>query len=103
MPSKPTSRFIEATLNICRRLVKETVAHFEEQESGRGQSQYARALYHQALVYAASGKEKLRKRSVAAARQALEEVCEECSLPIPQTEKELEKSDFEAILELGFV
>ncbi|KAH7072576.1 hypothetical protein FB567DRAFT_538406 [Paraphoma chrysanthemicola] len=96
-------RISDNDLKEAQRLVKETVAHFEEQESQRGQSQYARALYHQASIYAADGKGKLKKRSMAVARQALDDVCEEFGLLAPPAEKGLEMADFEGILELGFV
>lgn len=73
------------------------------QESREGQCQYARALYYQALVYGAEGKERLKKRSTAAARQALEDVCEEYRLLAPPLDRELEKIDFEKVLEFRLI
>ncbi|KAF7681063.1 hypothetical protein GT037_000039 [Alternaria burnsii] len=84
-------------------LIKEVTTHFEEQDSKQGQAQYARALYHQAVLYKGENKEKFRKRSMAAARQALEELCEEHDLDMPATNRELERDDFETVIELGFL
>jgi hypothetical protein len=84
-------------------LIKEVIAHFEEQDSKQGQAQYARALYHQALVYKEESKEKFRKRSMAAARQALEELLEERDLAMPASDRELERDDFETVIELGLL
>ncbi|CAN9079432.1 unnamed protein product [Alternaria sp. RS040] len=84
-------------------LIKEVITHFEEQDSKQGQAQYARALYHQAVLYKGENKEKFRKRSMAAARQALEELCEEHDLDMPATNRELERDDFETVIELGFL
>jgi hypothetical protein len=79
------------------------IAHFGEQDSKHGQAQYARALYHQALMYKEENKEKFRKRSIAAARQALEELCEEHDLAMPASDRELERDDFECVMELRFL
>ncbi|KAH8642595.1 hypothetical protein IG631_00058 [Alternaria alternata] len=84
-------------------LIKEVITHFEEQDSKQGQAQYARALYHQAVLYKGENKEKFRKRSMAAARQALKELCEEHDLDMPATDRELERDDFETVIELGFL
>ncbi|KAB2102796.1 hypothetical protein AG0111_0g8686 [Alternaria gaisen] len=84
-------------------LIKEVITHFEEQDSKQGQAQYARALYHQAVLYKGENKEKFRKRSMAAARQALEDLCEEHDLDVPATNRELERDDFETVIELGFL
>lgn len=79
------------------------ITHFEEQDSKHGQAQYARALYCQSLMYKEESKEKFRKRSIAAARQALEELCEEHDLDVPKVDRELERDDFETVIELKFL
>jgi hypothetical protein len=84
-------------------LVKEVISHFEEQDSKQGRAQYARALYHQALLYREESKEMLRKRKMDAARQALEALCKEHDLDIPATDRELERDDFETVIGLGFL
>ena len=55
------------------------------------------------MLYKGENKEKFRKRSMAAARQALEELCEEHDLDMPATNRELERDDFETVIELGFL
>ena len=84
-------------LTRLRRLVKESIAHFEDQTSRRGQAQYARALHYKALL---SGDD-TRRQSTKRARQALVDVCEEYGLSLPP-KGELSKKDFESILELGW-
>jgi hypothetical protein len=54
-------------------------------------------------VFKEEGKEKFKKRSMAAARQALEELCEEHDLAMPALDRELEKEDCESVIELRFL
>jgi hypothetical protein len=54
-------------------------------------------------MYKEENKEKFRKRSIAAARQALEELCEEHDLAMPASDRELERDDFECVMELRFL
>jgi hypothetical protein len=55
------------------------------------------------VLYKRENKEKFRKRSMAAARQALEELCEEHEMNMPATNRELARDDFETVIELGFL
>jgi hypothetical protein len=54
-------------------------------------------------VYKAEGKEKFRKRSMATARQALKDLCEECGLAMLAADRDLTREDFEMEIELGFL
>jgi hypothetical protein len=76
---------------------------FEEQDCERGQAQYARARYHQALVYEAEGKKMPRERTMMYARQALETLCDEGDTARPDPNRGLGREDFEAQIELGFI
>lgn len=77
--------------------MKESAAHFEDQTTKQGQGQYARALYHKALLSSEDGKRRAHKQ----ARRALEDVCEDFGLSEPP-EGDLLQRDFEDILELGY-
>jgi len=89
-------------LTFWSNLVKESITHFEVQETTSGQAQYARALYYRALIFGAEGREKLRKRSMQDARRALEDVCDERGLPVPP-DRDLVREDFEGVLGFGYV
>lgn len=84
-------------------LARTVIEHFEDRENTQGQAQYARARFDQALIYSAEGKEKMRKRAMAAARQALEEVCEELGVAEPPDDRDLVRADFEAVLDVRFI
>ncbi|KAF1923073.1 uncharacterized protein M421DRAFT_9979 [Didymella exigua CBS 183.55] len=94
-------KFAEIILNERRtdgqRLVRESILHFEDQTTRRGQGQWARALFYKALLGSNDSEKQSKKR----ARRALEDVCEEFGLSQPP-EGELSKKDFEVVLELGY-
>lgn len=82
--------------------LRDCISYFVGQDTPQGQIQYARALYHESLIFEGEGKERLRKRSMNSARQALEEVCEELGVEL-DIGKEKTKEDFETFLDVGYV
>lgn len=92
----------DGTFKEAHELIRSTIAHFEVQDSPRGQAQYARALHRLAIAFGTEGNERIRKVKFAAAKQALLDFREEQGHTESLPNSGLTKEDFENVLEFGF-